>query len=320
MKQLITLVICLLLQITTVYSHSHRADSHAPIGVMGDHMHKKGEWMLGYRYMWMNMNEIYKTDSAVQTGEILADYMMSPTRMQMAMQMWGVMYAPNDTVTLTAMVPHLRKNMEMKHRNGTEMSRESNGMGDMKVNVLTKLPSKGNAHFHSIVGLSFPTGSIDKKDGQATRLGYSMQLGSGTTDVTLGLVYRYFADKWSAGIQPKYTTRLGENKHNYTLGNHFALTTWFAKPLFNKSSASLRLSFTETSNIIGADSDLNPNMMPGARTDLGGRSVTLGIGYNTFIYKEHRLAAELILPIQSEVNNIKMATNSVAVLGWQYAF
>ncbi|MEQ8937882.1 MAG: hypothetical protein RLT30_04205, partial [Gammaproteobacteria bacterium] len=31
------------------------ADSHAPIGVMGDHMHSKGEWMLSYRYMYMEM-------------------------------------------------------------------------------------------------------------------------------------------------------------------------------------------------------------------------------------------------------------------------
>ena len=35
--------------------HAIRADDHAPIGVMGDHMHKKGEWMLSYRYMRMNM-------------------------------------------------------------------------------------------------------------------------------------------------------------------------------------------------------------------------------------------------------------------------
>ena len=32
-----------------------RPDAHAPIGVMGDHTHDKGEWMLSYRYMYMNM-------------------------------------------------------------------------------------------------------------------------------------------------------------------------------------------------------------------------------------------------------------------------
>lgn len=32
-----------------------RADGHAPIGVMGDHLHKTGEVMLSYRFMHMDM-------------------------------------------------------------------------------------------------------------------------------------------------------------------------------------------------------------------------------------------------------------------------
>lgn len=32
-----------------------RADGHAPIGVMGDHLHKKGSYMLSYRFMRMSM-------------------------------------------------------------------------------------------------------------------------------------------------------------------------------------------------------------------------------------------------------------------------
>ena len=32
-----------------------RADGHAPIGVMGDHPPKTGEWMLSYRFMRMHL-------------------------------------------------------------------------------------------------------------------------------------------------------------------------------------------------------------------------------------------------------------------------
>ena len=45
------------LLITNLYAHDEklmpggRPDSHAPIGVMGDHMHKEGEYMISYRYM-----------------------------------------------------------------------------------------------------------------------------------------------------------------------------------------------------------------------------------------------------------------------------
>lgn len=45
------------------------ADDHAPIGVMGDHMHKKGEWMLGYRYMHMEMDGLRDGTSNVSTTE-----------------------------------------------------------------------------------------------------------------------------------------------------------------------------------------------------------------------------------------------------------
>ena len=34
-----------------------RPDAHAPIGVMGDHLHKKGEFMLSYRFMNMKMED-----------------------------------------------------------------------------------------------------------------------------------------------------------------------------------------------------------------------------------------------------------------------
>jgi len=44
---------------------SYRADSHAPIGVMGDHRHKAGEFMLSYRYMNMQMNENFIGTNAV---------------------------------------------------------------------------------------------------------------------------------------------------------------------------------------------------------------------------------------------------------------
>ena len=36
--------------------HDHtRPDSHAPIGVMGDHLMREGEIMVSYRYMYMDM-------------------------------------------------------------------------------------------------------------------------------------------------------------------------------------------------------------------------------------------------------------------------
>lgn len=50
---------------------SHPA-SHAPIGVMRDHLHHANSWMLSYRYMRMNMESSYiDTEEASIREEIL---------------------------------------------------------------------------------------------------------------------------------------------------------------------------------------------------------------------------------------------------------
>ncbi|RAP35560.1 hypothetical protein DID80_06350 [Candidatus Marinamargulisbacteria bacterium SCGC AAA071-K20] len=114
-------------------SESHRPDSHAPIGVMGGHTHKKGELMVSYKYMWMEMNEVLEQRTVLNTSEVLEKYMVSPVNMTMSMQMGGVMYAPSDRVTFMGMVPVIRKSMDHKHRNGSTFTRNANGLGDIKV-------------------------------------------------------------------------------------------------------------------------------------------------------------------------------------------
>jgi len=39
-------------------AHAGTASGHAPIGVMADHMHKAGEYMLSYRFMNMDGSRI----------------------------------------------------------------------------------------------------------------------------------------------------------------------------------------------------------------------------------------------------------------------
>ena len=50
------------LSISFTGSARARPDSHAPIGVMGEHGHKAGEMMLAYRFMAMDM-WVYNLDT-----------------------------------------------------------------------------------------------------------------------------------------------------------------------------------------------------------------------------------------------------------------
>ena len=93
-----------------------RADGHAPISIMADHTHNAGEWMLSYRYMLMDMDGMYRGNHSVSPTQVFTNtpdnYNVTPTRMTMEMHMLGAMYAPNDHITLSAMLPYLSSEMD----------------------------------------------------------------------------------------------------------------------------------------------------------------------------------------------------------------
>ena len=68
MKSSIVYIIlaCLLLPLIIIA----RPDGHAPISVMADHTHPKGESMISYRFMNMSMSEIYSGSSSLSQQQI----------------------------------------------------------------------------------------------------------------------------------------------------------------------------------------------------------------------------------------------------------
>ena len=64
-----------------ILAHAGSAQSHAPIGVMGDHIHKKGEWMTSYRYMHMDMPDNYTGTTKQSISDVTNDFMVAPVQM-----------------------------------------------------------------------------------------------------------------------------------------------------------------------------------------------------------------------------------------------
>ena len=87
----------------------------APIGVMGEHEHKAGEMMLAYRFMTMNMQGLQSGTDAVETVDVLKDFMMTSTTMDMRMHMFGVMFAPHDKITFMGMTSYQQRHMEVDY-------------------------------------------------------------------------------------------------------------------------------------------------------------------------------------------------------------
>lgn len=313
-----------------------RPDGHAPIGVMGDHMHAAGEWMVSYRYGRMRMAGNRDAARRVSTGEVIGVYGFgaTPVDMDMEMHMFGVMHAPTDWLTAMVMLPVTR--MAMDHRTGMGgiFRTRSSGLGDIKLDTLWRLFENENHHLHLNLGLSFPTGEIRETDRALTPMGpatlvlpFPMQIGSGTFDWRPGLTYVGNAKRLSWGTQVRGTIRTGRNSSGWAASDGVDLTAWVAAPITRWLSASFRTEYRYWSNFRGNQTapppaalipTADPRRRGGERVDLmGGLNVNVPLGR---FLGSHRFGIEFGGPVGQWLEGPQLETDWRLVVGWQKAF
>ena len=307
---------------------SARPDGHAPISVMGDHMHAMGEWMVSYRYMTMDMRGLLNGSNEVSKATATSNYSfgmmgnMLPKTMTMDMHMFGSMYAISDKWTLMGMLNYLDNEMTMQ--NNAKM--ESDGIGDLKLAGMYDLARwDSGRRIHLNIGFSAPTGSIDEKKSDGSVLGYGMQLGSGTWDFHPAITYLAQTENYSYGAQLGGIFRASDNDRGYTVGDRLEAALWGARKVTDSLSASLKLDYSSQEEIDGEDTALNKMMSSSNRPDHQGRDITtFGLGLNYYFQNGglsgHRLAAEWETPIDQKVNGVQLELDSIWTLGWQYAW
>ena len=129
----------------------HISDSHGPISIMGEHMHKEGEIMFSYRFSNMRMHGLLNGEKKIALREAMnspnsasdnsGTYMNSPVEMRMDMHMLGAMYAPNNNLTLMLMTNFVEKEMKQERMPMSGSSRfdvNSSGFGDVRISGLIK--------------------------------------------------------------------------------------------------------------------------------------------------------------------------------------
>ena len=328
--------------------HEHKA--YAPITIMGDHAHKKGEWMVSYRFMRMHMegNRNGKTslspldisgDFANVTGVGPTSLRIVPLEMDMDMHMLGAMYGVTDRVTLALMGNYLDKDMSLvtyammnPDQELGRFSTRSKGLGDTKVSALVNAYEDNQHSLVAKLGVSLPTGSIKERDTimnpmgvlQDVRLPYSMQLGSGTYDLEPGFTYTGHTERINWGAQYQAVIRLGENSQDYTFGDKHVLSGW-SRYSWNESFAnSLRLSAEHESKIDGRDTQIVGPVQTANPNNYGGRRLELGIGADWTgtkgALKGHHFAAEVSVPLWQNLNGPQMERDYNVSIGYKIAF
>lgn len=339
------------------YHQHHGGHDHGPeepISLMGTHMHDKGEWMLSYRYMHMDMegnrdgtddidavtiattvpNRFFGTPGQPATLRVV------PTDMTMDMHMFGAMYAPADWLTLVAMGHYIEKDMDhitFAGGAGTAVrgtfNVKTSGIGDTKVGGLIRLHDDDMHHVHLNAGLSLPTGSIDEEakilaPNGATptlRTPYAMQIGTGTYDLLPGVTYTGQTGPWGWGAQYAAEIRLeDENDEGYAWGDKHSVNLWGAYQWAPWISTSARLSGTTQGKIDGIDPQIVAPNQTADPDNYGGQTVEAGLGV-AFTGVSGDLAGksfaiEATAPLYRNLNGPQLETDWTVTAGAKLTF
>jgi hypothetical protein len=327
---------------------SSRADNHAPISVMGDHYHEKGEVMASYRYMSMSMkgsadgsNDLSPDTIATTVPNRFFGMPMQPptlrvvpTEMTMDMHMLGVMYAPSDRVTLMGMLNHVSKEMQHTTYMGAtgaqvlgSFATKASGIGDTSVSALIRLHEDSYSRMHLSAGLSLPTGETDMTDDVLTpmgarpvlRLPYGMQLGSGTYDLLTGLTYSHFAERSSWGAQWRSILRTGDNNQGYTFGDEHRVTSWYSRLIGERLNWSARLEWFDRDNVSGIDALIVAPVQTADPLNQGASRIDAGLGVN-YRAGGHRAAFEFAVPLDQDLDGPQLKLDWQFTAGYQYTF
>lgn len=328
-----------------------RPDDHAPIGVMADHTHRRGEVMLSYRYSVMGMSgNLAGTDRlspdtiATQVPNRFSGLpgqpptlRVVPVDMVMQMHMLGAMWAPTDALTLMAMVPWVRLHMNhITYSGGMGTARlgrfttVNDGVGDMSLAALASIVNSSNERLHTSFALVAPTG---ENDATATvlapngmrptlRLPYPMQIGSGSWAIKPGATYVRRHDRWSWGLQYAGTIYLDENDEGYSRGDLHQLNSWAARLVSPSVSVSLRLSAETEDDIAGIDANIVAPVQTADPWRQGGERLTVLAGANRQPRRAsgHRLAAEYGYTVWQDLNGPQLERDARLVLGYQLSW
>ena len=331
------------------------AIGHGPIGVMGDHMHKKGKWMISLRIFSMEMNKNILDGNSISDQEILnqpnpfSDMSMMemgstkasnnlsviPKKMTMKMLMLGTMYAPSDKVTLMGMAMFNDKEMSLDTYRGImdrnylgSFKTSSSDLSKISLSLLYNLHRKEASRWHLIFGLEKNIGT-NSKEGLALTpmnmrknitLPYGMQPSDKALRLLGGITNIRDIENFVLGNQ--FLVKKSIDEKNWNFGDEYEYNLWFQGSFNKKISYSLRLNYLDIKKISGKNMSIMAPVQTANPYNYGGKNINFGIGLNfitNFLPGMHadRLAIEYIIPIDQNKNGLQMKDDSKIIIGFQ---
>lgn len=325
------------------HAHHKHGDLRAPVGVMGEHNHARGDLMLSYRFSHMEMKGNRDGGSDIPASAIAnsasnrfappATLRVVPINMSMQMHMLGAMYALDQNWTLMAMANYMEKDMEHLTFQGMSgatvlgsFRSRSRGLGDTELTVNRVIAQQSDARLLLNFGVSLPTGKTDAEytvlaptgARPVLRLPYPMQLGSGTYDVIAGLSYADQREQWNWGSQWRSVHRTGDNDDGYSLGDEHRLQGWLSYAKNHRLDFSTRIAYSHRENIDGMDTRISAPVQTADPYRQAYKRLDLALGTSTLLDGgRHRLGIEFIVPVYQHLDGPQLKSDWQLQVGWQ---
>ena len=332
------LCLVVLLPTTILFADGERAVDHAPIGVMGDHFHKKGESMISLRHIKMYMAGNLVGSKDVSDGQIIElpnPYQMGnmPSKLSVVPQNMEM-----DSLTIMGMGMFMGKEMKLNTYKGMmdrallgTFNSSSFDLSEFSVSALIKLRKTENSRWHAQLGIQKSVGKENTSGEvltpmnttQSIILPYGMQSGDKSTALISALTYVTTRENWVFGRQLRMKSNISEDKWHF--GNSLSPTGWLQRELSSKTSVSLRLTYSHQYPINGRNNLIMAPVQTANPNNYGGKTFKLGTGLNQ-LFKifpgDHadRFGLEVSYPIYQNLNGPQMKSGLSIQLGYQKSF
>lgn len=312
---------------------------HPAAGLMNEHTHDGGEFMIGLRYTrGRHAGSSQAGSDSISDADILAaGYTVKAQEMTMDMVMLDLMYAPNDKLTLMVM-PHWMRHemtmtgidpmntgtgamdmggMEMGHDHaglpfGQSMTHSTRGFGDTLVSASYRLANTPKFKAHVTLGVWAPTGKADRKNPDGTFVHYMMQSGSGTWDVEPSITVSGRSGMVGWGVQASYRWRTeSANESGFAFGDKAQASGWLSYLVDDGFSLTSRVTLEHEGQVLGHYNGPHNHRTPADRQEnYGGDTLLVGLGANVALpfggHERPQVGVELGVPVYQKLNGIQL--------------
>ncbi len=317
-----------------------KCGGNMPLNIPGGGVPETSEFRFKISPVFMRMEGLRDGTTSIDTNSLLGmpaagKFMAVQENMDMYMLNVALGYSFSDDFFAGIMGMYQANRMDMRFNTVMQgmtgmpgYTMESDGLKDTmlmsKYRIFADDPMIPASQASLLLGLNMPTGSINKRNTthplgmrQKELLPYGMQLGSGTFDPVLGLLYQGSSSPWWWGVNGTYTGRWYDNDRDYRLGDQYNLDAYLMYQLRYDWVLEFQLNGESQGKIRGeADESLtgasghavqgNPNspfMTPLWDTaNYGGTNLFATIGLQWQPVPLHILNVQVGLPLYRDLN------------------